>query len=66
MRKIAVEIKTNKDKFPVCQVCGCDGNCECGHQPPQTTLDNGRGCALNPTFLTCPCCELKQTAVTRK
>ena len=49
------DLKRNSDGDVVCQVCGCEGNCKCGHYPPQWALDNGRGCGLND-MLVCPCC----------
>ena len=38
------------DFVPVCEVCGCRGNEECGHE----TL--GNDCSLDPCTMTCPCC----------
>lgn len=45
------------DDSPVCpcDVCGCEGNMECGGEPPATS----HGCSLNE-LLVCPCCEGKE------
>jgi hypothetical protein len=47
------------NNIPPCEKCGCKGNAECGHKPPQWALDKGIGCALtwcgSDGYL-CPCC----------
>lgn len=45
----------NEDSECRCVSCGCAGNEECGHPPPQWALDSGRGCALDRAGY-CPCC----------
>jgi hypothetical protein len=39
------------DDLPVCELCGCRGNCECGHEP----LNPEMGCTLIDEAV-CPCC----------
>ena len=55
------EIKRDANGDVVCQICECQGNAKCGHNPPQWALDNGRGCGLDE-YLVCPCCNEKHAA----
>ena len=45
-------MKTAED-IPVCEKCGCRGNCECGHE----SLDEKNGCTLDAVMV-CPCCNV--------
>lgn len=39
-----------------CASCGCTGNGDCGHEPPDTPM----GCALDRAGV-CPCCNAAGT-----
>ncbi len=41
------------EDIPVCERCGCKGNCECGHE----SLDEKNGCTLDAVMV-CPCCNV--------
>jgi hypothetical protein len=55
-----IEINYDEKGNLLYSICGCVGNAKCGHLPPKSARESGRGCALNSTFITCPCCELKK------
>ena len=45
-------MKSSDWKVVVCEMCGCRGNCECGHE----SLNKRMGCTLD-AVLVCPCCN---------